>query len=102
MQFGTSYAAKYSAKKMAKPIRFRYIPTGNVTQVCVAGDFNEWSSEAHPMSQHFDGSWFAEIPMHHGHHRYVFLVDGEVVLDPEAQGVTRNEKNERVSLLSVS
>ena len=30
------------------------------------------------------------------------MVDGQLTLDPRAQGVTRNEKGERVSLLPVS
>jgi hypothetical protein len=37
-----------------------------------------------------------------GQHRYLFLVDGEPVLDPQANGVTRTEENIRVSLLMVS
>ena len=40
--------------------------------------------------------------MTNGHHRYWFLVDGVPRLDPRAQGVSRNEKNERVSLISLS
>jgi hypothetical protein len=42
------------------------------------------------------------IPVHHGHHRYVFLVDGKPMLDPRAQGIARNDQNERVSLIAVS
>jgi len=30
------------------------------------------------------------------------VVDGEKQLDPKAQGIARNERNERVSLISVS
>jgi hypothetical protein len=41
-----------------------------------------------------------ELP--HGHHRYAFLADGQLVLDPRAQGITRNDKGERVSLIPVS
>ena len=42
------------------------------------------------------------LPLTHGHHHYQFLVDGEPALDPRATGIARNERNERVSLLSVS
>jgi hypothetical protein len=41
-----------------------------------------------------------ELP--HGHHRYVFLADNQPHLDPRAQGIARNDKNERVSLVAVS
>ena len=49
-----------------------------------------------------DGNWRGEVPLHHGHHLYAFVVDGKLTLDPRAQGISRNEKNERVSLIAVS
>ena len=70
--------------------------------VCVIGDFNQWREAAHPLTRRPDGVWSVAIPMHHGHHRYLFVVDGEKQIDPKGQGVTRNERNERVSLISVS
>lgn len=100
--FLASKAERYSAKKMTKPVNFTYVPGTTVESIFVVGDFNEWSAEAHPMRKHVDGSWKAEIPLHHGHHRYIFLVDGKPVLDPRAQGTTRNENDERVSLISIS
>lgn len=100
--FSSTKAERYSAKKMVKPINFIFIPKKKAERVSVLGDFNNWSSNANPMIRQVDGAWKAEIPLHHGHHRYVFLVDGEITLDPKAQGVTRNERNERVSLISVS
>jgi hypothetical protein len=42
------------------------------------------------------------LELKHGHHRYAFLVDGVLTLDPLAQGITRNDKGERVSLIPVS
>jgi hypothetical protein len=48
------------------------------------------------------GSWTAQVQLHHGYHQYLFLVDGEPMLDPNAHGIARNEKNERVSLIAVS
>ena len=54
------------------------------------------------MGQMPDGRWFASIELPHGHHQYVFLVDGKPVLDPKALGKTRNELDEPVSLVAVS
>ena len=34
--------------------------------------------------------------------QYQFLVDGEPMLDPRANGVARNTRNERASLIAVS
>lgn len=96
-----STSERYSAKKMRKPVNF-FCHAPQAGQVAVVGDFNEWNPGANPMSRGPDGAWHIQVPLHHGHHRYVFWVDGVATLDPKAQGVSRNEKNERVSLMSVS
>jgi len=70
--------------------------------VSLVGDFNNWNPSAHPMRHMPDRSWLLTMELKHGHHRYAFLVDGVLTLDPLAQGVTRNDKGERVSLIPVS
>ena len=70
--------------------------------VTLVGDFNNWNASANPMTQMPDRSWLLRLEMKHGHHRYAFLVDGVLTLDPQAQGITRNDKGERVSLIPVS
>ena len=77
----------------------------NATQakaVSLVGDFNGWNPLAHPMKQMPDRSWLLMVELKHGHHRYAFLVDGVLTLDPHAQGITRNDKGERVGLVPVS
>jgi hypothetical protein len=49
-----------------------------------------------------DGRWMASLELHHGHHSYLFIVDGQPRLDPKASGIARNSRNERVSLIAVS
>ncbi len=70
--------------------------------VSLVGDFNQWDPSAHPMNQTPDRSWLLNVELKHGHHRYAFLVDGVLTLDPHAQGITRNDKGERVCLVPVS
>ncbi len=70
--------------------------------VSLVGDFNGWDPGAHPMKQGPDRAWQLFMDLKHGHHRYAFLVDGVLTLDARAQGITRNDKGERVSLVSVS
>jgi 1,4-alpha-glucan branching enzyme len=70
--------------------------------VSLVGDFNQWNPAANPMKRMPDGTWLLTLELKHGHHRYAFLADGVLTLDPFAQGVTRNEKGERVSLVPVS
>jgi 1,4-alpha-glucan branching enzyme len=70
--------------------------------VSLVGDFNQWNPAVHPMKHMPDRSWLLTLELKHGHHRYAFLVDGVLTLDSQAQGVTRNDKGERVSLIPVS
>ena len=87
--------------KNLRPVNF----VCNATQaqtVSLVGDFNLWNPTAHPMKQMPDRSWLLNVELKHGHHRYAFLVDGVLTLDPRAQGITRNDKGERVSLVPVS
>jgi|SRR6185436_12064198 1,4-alpha-glucan branching enzyme len=92
---------RYSASKNLKPVNFLFLAP-QAKHVSVIGDFNNWSPNSNPMKKHPDGGWTTQIPLKHGHHRYQFLVDGVPTLDPRAQGVARNEQNEKVSLMSVS
>ena len=94
-------ADRYSAKRMAKPINFRCVAPG-ARQVSLIGDFNDWQPDAHPMKRQPDGAWTVQVPLHHGHHHYLFLVDGKRTLDPRANGIARSRQNERVSLRAIS
>jgi 1,4-alpha-glucan branching enzyme len=92
---------RYSARNFSIPVNF-ICQAPDAKEVSVIGDFNEWQASAHPMQRQPDGAWSLQILLCHGHHHYQFLVDGEAKLDPRAQGIGRNEKNERVSLIAVS
>jgi 1,4-alpha-glucan branching enzyme len=70
--------------------------------VSLVADFNKWNPASHPMKRMPDGAWLLAVELNHGHHRYAFLVDGNLTLDPRAQGITRNDKGERVSLVPIS
>ena len=71
-------------------------------KVSLVGDFNNWNASAHPMKQMPDRAWLLNLELRHGHHLYAFLVDGVLTLDPRGQGIARNDKGERVSLVPVS
>jgi Glycogen recognition site of AMP-activated protein kinase len=99
--FANRPANPYSAKNRTKPVNF-YCAAPLAQSVYIVGDFNGWDSTAHPMRRGVDGSWSIQVHLHHGHHRYLFLVDDKPVLDPQATGIARDEFNEKVSLLAVS
>ena len=54
------------------------------------------------MTKGVDGAWTIRVELKHGHHRYAYHVDGELVLDPQAMGITRDDQGQRVSLIAVS
>ena len=91
----------YSAGRTRHHVNF-FCRAPDAKQVCLVGDFNQWQSTANPMQRMPDGCWLASLELTHGHHRYLFLVDGRPVLDPRANGFVRNDRNERVSLIAVS
>ncbi len=95
----TSAAKRGANGRMTKPVNF-YCAAPKAKEVSLAGDFNDWKPGA--MERRVDGCWFAQVPVCHGHHRYIFLVDGQRRLDPRAAGVTHDEIMGDVSLLAVS
>ena len=99
--FSTGVLKRPAAKKMVKPVSF-ILMAPEARSVSVVGDFNQWDSSANPLKRRIDGGWSALVELPHGHHRYQFLVDGQPVLDPRDQGISRLNKNERASLIAVS
>ncbi len=91
----------HSAKRTRHRVDF-FCHAPGASRVCLVGDFNGWQPTANPMRPTPDGRWTARLELRHGHHQYVFLVDAKPVLDPNATGLTHNERNEPVSLLAVS
>lgn len=76
-------------EKVAGGIRFTY-SAPDAGSVAWAGEFNSWSTSAHPMSKGGDGTWSVVLPLPAGTHAYKFVVDGQWMADPE-NGVTAGE-----------
>ena len=92
------------ARKVEKPINFTLIAP-EAQRVTLVGDFNEWNPELTPLRRQPDGGWATQVVLSHGHHRYLFIVDGEPILDPRASGTSREEVEDceyLYSLLAVS
>ena len=96
-----AWAASLPAGRSLHHVSF-FCEATNAHHISLVGDFNRWNPAATPMNRMPDGRWMASLELPHGHHRYMFLVDGETQLDPKAGGTTRNERNEPVSLIAVS
>ncbi|MCD8534240.1 MAG: glycoside hydrolase family 13 [Verrucomicrobia bacterium] len=87
--------------KSTKSVNFFYLD-GKASKVSVVGDFNAWDKEANRMQRRIDGSWQTTIELPNGHHRYMLNVDGNLVEDPKAHGIVRNEQGARVCMIAVS
>jgi len=92
---------RYSARRNLHHASF-FCTAPHAQCVALVGDFNDWDPTATPMCRMSDDRWMASLELPHGYHQYVFLVDGRPMLDPAADGVTRNSRQERVSLLAIS
>ena len=97
----TLSSRRYSAKQTSHHVDF-FCDAPTAGSVQLVGDFNRWDLTATPMRRMPDGRWMASLELHHGHHRYLFIVDGEPMLDPKANGIARDDQNNRVSLIAVS
>jgi 1,4-alpha-glucan branching enzyme len=96
-----SNRSAYSAQRNLRAVNFVCVAP-QAKSVSLVGDFNNWDPAAHPMRRMPDGAWLITVELRHGHHRYAFSVDGTLTLDPRAQGITRNDQGQRVSLVPVS
>lgn len=97
----TTALPRYSPKRNLHRANF-FCLAPQARQVSLLGDFNHWNPAAAPMRRMPDGRWMASLELPHGYHQYLYLVDGQPVLDPDATGKARNERNEPVSLVAVS
>jgi 1,4-alpha-glucan branching enzyme len=58
-------------------VRFTLVDR-NAKTVAVAGSFNQWSTNAHPMARgQTGGVWSVVVPLPSGEHRFSFVLDGD-------------------------
>jgi len=56
----------------------------DASQVCLAGDFNQWKVCEAPMRRVGEGLWSLSLTLKPGRYEYMFVVDGHWVTDPNA------------------
>jgi 1,4-alpha-glucan branching enzyme len=94
-------ASPQSAKNMAKPVNFFY-SNRSAKSVSLIGEFNHWNPLTHPMRRREDGWWLVAVPLPHGHHQYLFMVDGVPTLDPQSSGTVYIKPHSKASVIAVS
>jgi len=73
---------------------FEFKPEASAERVNVAGDFNNWSTDANAMQRGDDGVWRAAVPMSEGVHHYKLVVNGsQWVTDPKGDKSLEEDDN---------
>jgi 1,4-alpha-glucan branching enzyme len=70
-------------------------------EVCVAGTFNDWKTDATPLKAAVSGEWRGELKLSPGRYEYLFVVDGQWRPDPAANESTPNPFGGVNSVVSV-
>jgi len=58
--------------------------------VQLAGDFNSWDPNAHPLEKKSDEMWVINLDLSPGRYEYKFLVDGQWQNDPDCSDFASN------------
>lgn len=58
--------------------------------VSLAGDFNAWNPDVHPLEKASDGLWERVVSLPPGRYEYKFVVDGQWHDDPRCDAYTPN------------
>lgn len=70
-------------------------------KVFVAGDFNDWNPESHPLVLDENGEWKIELELASGTYEYRFVIDGKWTTDPTSETSVRNTFGSYNSVLTV-
>ncbi len=99
----TQPSAVVLAPAQPKPARiaFEFVQPG-ASRVCVAGSFNQWKPELAPLTARPGGRWVGELTVPAGRHEYLFVVDGQWLVDPKADETVQNPFGGRNAVLTVS
>jgi glycosidase len=86
-----------------RKVTFRYNPPiGGVTQVMLAGTFNDWNVGTTPMrDDDKDGAWEATVMLAPGQYQYKFVADGKWITDQNADGFAPDGFGGQNSVLNV-
>lgn len=72
------------------------------TSVSIAGDFNDWSTAAHPLTRNGSHTWSVVVALPPGDHKFMFVVDGtEWVVPPLAEDYVDDGFGSRNGVVSV-
>ena len=81
---------KTKTRVLVRKVQFEF-PAPEALEVYLAGDFNNWDSNASPMKKDKKGIWKTALSLKPGRYEYRFLVDGNWENDPSCSNCIPNE-----------
>lgn len=93
-------SGKTSPKPRKKRVTFS-LQAPEAQEVFVAGTFNNWNPEEHPLKKDKKGAWKTALSLLPGSYEYRFVVNGEWQEDPACQDHCLNAFGTYNSVLSV-
>ncbi len=90
----------WSVQAVATQVTFSHEAPG-AAAVFVAGEFNNWSDSANPMTN-TDGTWVLALDLGEGSYQYKFVVDGTWMADPANANTADDGFGGQNSLLTIA
>jgi len=82
--------SKTKGKVLTRKVLFEFLAP-EARAVHLAGDFNQWDANAHPMKKDKNGKWATTLSLKPGRYEYRFVVDGKWENDPACSNCVPNE-----------
>jgi 1,4-alpha-glucan branching enzyme len=81
---------KPKLKTLSKKVQFEFLAP-EAEKVYLAGDFNNWDTNANLMKKDTKGTWKTDLSLKPGRYEYRFFVDGNWENDPSCSNCVPNE-----------
>ncbi|MEI7983051.1 MAG: alpha/beta hydrolase-fold protein [Bacteroidota bacterium] len=81
------FLSLYTPMVQSQGVTFRYL-NPNATAVFLAGEMNNWSPAATPMTKDASGQWTVTLDLAPGQWLYKFVVDGKFISDPDPDALS--------------
>jgi len=92
---------KKAAKKTGyKRATFTFLAP-EAQSVQLAGDFNSWDTNTHPLKKASNGLWKRTLNLSPGRYEYRFLVDGQWHNDPQCESYNPNPFGEENCVITL-
>lgn len=75
-------------KTKTKPAEFSFYAP-DAQSVHLAGTFNDWNTEATPLTKGEDGHWVVSVSLKPGHYEFKFVADGQWYCEAGCDGTNR-------------